>query len=632
MPQAVYAHMQLKIRHGIDMLEGRKDLPYWLAIPQSYSVPIADVLRTWQRDPEGITAEVVQDIVTNDLGPQSGAAEGSESKLSAGIQKEFEFYKRSLALFPEPGWCKTNEATLYDLIDKVYTKPKARKQVSKDIKSLVASTWKINPTYFDLDDKHNPLPKPSDVRPAVEDFASEFFNFTGIDPPETQLHIYFYAEAFFRSVAKALRKVSKHMAVEISVCDVVQYLEELRWSKGQELGIPSSEQIHRFQGFDRLHLSNIPDYVGGSMFLHLFVAPVTKAHKEAFATTNCLRNPQQWPRLTEYDSEYLTLSEPKFVQRAFAIIYRGDWELEDKSIAMPCSATSMFGLPMINYQKWAPLPHFTRAYDKLLNKVQLTQWLQGLFFKIALPAPQSCQFTMKIFTSLNFSIFLRLLVHLHTLGYPSHSLAAVLTDIITNRVVTRVRPPQRSPLRSEELQSWQSNTAQKLSTAPFVAGMSTLTSIFLTVLPFPLLVSDKIVPPQNRVRRCTLHFSKQALMPTGFNREGDLDTNRPEFFLMFTKILDPPVHRMRELLLDNKYLDRSPDDVHVITVWEWDQNTKKASFWLREDVIEVMKGQRDKWQAAIWRTDTWQPANPHVPFQSELRIEVGQRWTEVDVK
>lgn len=209
----------------------------------------------------------------------------------------------------------------------------------------------------------------------MNDLPEQFSLYTELEPSKWPLHLYFYGEAFFSKVAFALQQISKHLIVEVSVCDIVQYMEGLRRTPNELVTNSATRTIHTFQGFDRIYLSNIPDYVGGSLFLSLFVAPLLKAHKEAFATANCFRNPSQWPKMLDYDSEHLALPDQNSVTKGLGLFWRGSWETEEDDSTSSYMSKSMFGLPRLDYQMWSTMPHIARPYDKLLTKTQLTRWL-----------------------------------------------------------------------------------------------------------------------------------------------------------------------------------------------------------------------------------------------------------------
>jgi hypothetical protein len=80
-----------------------------------------------------------------------------------------------------------------------------------------------------------------------------------------------------------------------------------------------------------------------------------------------------------------------------------------------------------------PLP---RPLDELASRQELTSWLTQLFLAIALPPP-SRPAPMRIPQPLTTNAFVKTVIKLHEVGYPSHWLSGVLEDILDNRMVLR---------------------------------------------------------------------------------------------------------------------------------------------------------------------------------------------------
>ena len=88
----------------------------------------------------------------------------------------------------------------------------------------------------------------------------------------------------------------------------------------------------------------------------------------------------------------------------------------------------------------------------------------------------------------NLAAFFRMLVHLHTTGYPGHWLSTVLCNILPNSVTTSARPPETASLHIDEVEA--PRPTIHMTTAPYMAEMSTLTAIHQPLLPFALAGSE----------------------------------------------------------------------------------------------------------------------------------------------
>ncbi|KAK5939947.1 hypothetical protein PMZ80_007365 [Knufia obscura] len=601
MPKKAWDVMQSKITQACEMLEGRASLPEWLVIPSSDRVGIIDALQSWQKEiTEMYSTDYVQENVIPALESDFASNIGEIGPdFNTSLKLETCCFVATLALLPDSKFMAQFEPGLRKLVRDFLSSVETRQEVSKQIRQYVAQNWKVNPTFYDLE---------------WERITSHIDQAIRNDSTTLQL-------LFFRQVAQALRGIKGHMQVTVSVGSIIDVLEHIRYVAvdGQKQGEPRSLQPR--QGFDRIHLSNVPDYIGTSLFSYVFAIPLTKSHDASFVTYDCLRNPPQWSSISEFDCEALTLHEPTKIAQALNVEHTGLWEGNLDSF-----------WPMGDYQMFKPLSNTDRGYDQLLSKTQLTQWLFALFFKLAMPAKRGHDHVFgnsaMVLAPLSMSMYLRLLIHLHSVGYPAHTLASILSDILENRVRTTSRPPTRSPLRPEEAS--RSHALTKLSTAPFVAEMSTLTSMFTRVLPFAPLVKPGTIPPLRTLRRCTVAFPKLPVIE-------HLDLYRPDFVIILLK--DSVMARlfphdgdgsipMRRLLTDQKSLDALPHDLHVISTWKWDFEEQKATFWLREDVARSIVADKVLWRCEIWRTDNWHPADPFSFFKNTLQMTIGECWTD----
>lgn len=102
-------------------------------------------------------------------------------------------------------------------------------------------------------------------------------------------------------------------------------------------------------------------------------------------------------------------------------------------------------------------------------------WLHRLFFKLCIPKERQIVNMELIFSPLNLTAFVRLCIHLHSIGYPAHWIGGVLEDILSRHITTKAWPPRSDPLKIREVKN--EMPPLKQSTAPFVAELSTLVSM-----------------------------------------------------------------------------------------------------------------------------------------------------------
>ncbi|KAI5369832.1 hypothetical protein Slin15195_G007100 [Septoria linicola] len=123
--------------------------------------------------------------------------------------------------------------------------------------------------------------------------------------------------------------------------------------------------------YDRIHLSNVPDYIGGTFATFLYAIPLVHPGPLSYVTSNCLRNPPRFKSHNHFNHEYIGLWEPQDLQQLFHV--RMD-AIEDPERPVVVA----------DYAQWrhVPLPN---DLPNLMPRKDLKTWLYRLFLKIALP-------------------------------------------------------------------------------------------------------------------------------------------------------------------------------------------------------------------------------------------------------
>jgi hypothetical protein len=370
------------------------------------------------------------------------------------------------------------------------------------------------------------------------------------------------------------------------------------------------------------------DYVGGNFTSFLYAIPVMKNHKAAYLTSNCLRNPDLWPSVEAFNNEYLLINDKETLLRLTQVsLTKESREHLQRIRSMSFPLIPMGNIPLVDFIQWQRKTSTPFQFSQLVPRQNLTHWLYSLFFKLMVPPRRQDRGISIIFTSLNLTAFLRLLIHLHSIGYPSHWLSSVLLSILQNNVTTTARHPETYPLTIEEAR--RQNPPKKLSTAPFIPELRALTSIFQSLLPFAVL--DPSLLTSDRIVHCTI----------GFKDLYYYDASRPDFILVFRhKKLNkdfravPGSDSLRSLLISDAGQRTAvgkarEEGLCVITTFKWDRPAGTVSFWLGENDLEVLvKGGENAWEGRIWRTDYWFPAGGPVNLQTELKK--GKLWTGRD--
>ena len=331
----------------------------------------------------------------------------------------------------------------------------------------------------------------------------------------------------------------------------------------------------------------------------LYAAPLLKSNEDSYYSSTCLRNPTIWSTMHNFNNEYMLINDYQTLYKLYQMK-----KIDDPMARLFAIGAEMF--PVSNYTKWQYVRRKRFPFSSLLPKEAFTKWLHALFFKFALPTDRTdMHFNNLLFCPLNLTIYFRVLLRLHDSGYPRHWLATVLANIIANTVTTLARPTETAPLRIDEAR--RDHPLRKVTTAPYAPEMSTLTTIFQPMLPFPIISSA--LPKHDDIHLYTISFSSLHV---------DYHHDRmPIFALVFynyymlKKVVDEKPHIDWRLLFYHASVSKSDaiDQLREngLILWssfEWERRKERASVWMRKDFGDKCLSNRE-WCVGMLRTDTW---------------------------
>lgn len=337
------------------------------------------------------------------------------------------------------------------------------------------------------------------------------------------------------------------------------------------------------------------DYVGGHLPTVLYALPVLKQEPHANITSTCLVNPPLWNSAGDYIAEYLCLPSLTMLESATCL----------KLCPGQDEVLSEF-MPMCEYISWQHSgAKFPLGYDQLLPRAQFTRWLLQVFFKIAIPSNREVQSMARIFSPLNLTAFVRLLVRLVEMGYPGHWASSIVEDILYNRVTTTVRPLEESPTRGLALEK--DHPAKHVSTAPFRAEMEVLLCTWMRLLPFGI-VSPGHIPRPEKIFEYRFSISSPII------REEFTNVLALVFYpeLLLEKLMAAS-RGGRKTCFRNMLTGMGPetsekkkirDKVIVISTFGWNAEDCEVIVRMKEGWIEEQR-REERWVAALWRTDEW---------------------------
>lgn len=638
MPPTLHAILQANIQEVISSLEERNERHSFLDLPQTYRAEVLRVLREWQHEvgeqyppsklrPKIVQARIMADSTDNDQLSKYMDVDNSMPRAPSGCKKQEEFYRKTaiLTLTGDGRGHGADLKTAFDDLDLVKSP-----EVSRDMLSQIEATWKTNPTMIDLD-----YEKSREHHFNDQDLCHNPFSFgealvqAGF-AMESGSGLLSYLHLYFVSAANAISTLGDRLKIEACVGDVTSILEQIRFGMvghrqqaetpagAEEESQLSHDEVDRQDQvedlseypkvYDKIHLSNIPDYVGGSLSTFMYALPVVHAGPACYATSNCLRNPPRFKTHSHYNNEYVALSAPNDLKKTFQVRSEiEDWRLDNPII-------------LTEYIHYHHEPEVLTSATRM-PRDQLETWLFRLFLKLAIPKDRDLRNYVLVYSPLNLTAFLRLCGHLHNIGYPAHWISGVLEDICSGKITTKARPPRSEPLSIKEVKA--DMPALQQSTAPFVAELSTLLGLWQLALPFGVLSTS--IPRLDLIRNYNITFENVS----------DLIAEPAHFVLIIFDVMLVPheIRTLRPYILSDELGDQSQkaararENVHIISTWDWDAERKTAKFWLRSDTMEALQAS-GRWAMQIWRVDGW-------TFQSKPRrltscLDRGLFWADAE--
>lgn len=434
-------------------------------------------------------------------------------------------------------------------------------------------------------------------------------------------------QLFFLLTARAIHRLEGRLRIEVVAGDVTKVLEQIRYGllghrqatdaitkatdKNMTMRQHSSSPSEYPHVYDRIHLSNIPDYIGGTLSTFLYAMPVTIVGDDAYVRARCLRNPFNFRSMSHLNNEYLGISSESDLESVFQT------RLGEHDGIEPA--------PLGSYANWHHSQKKSLPFPKLMPRARLEVWLYRMFLKIAIPVPRQIKDMELIYSPLNLTVLFRLVQHLSEAGYPSHWLSQVLANIMSGTITTNTRPPKSNPLKLREVKGESRNTCLTQSTGPFVAEMLTLASVWSSFLPFGL-VGCQISSTQD-VKKYEINFRH-----TKNGGQGIIACFVLVFVddRIFKSIPASKRSNMRQLFLPDETIAQGAAEkrlhekgMHVVSTWEWSKDSKNATFWMLSDIASEM---RDHWSVRMIRTDDWSIASETVLLREGL-VETGEGWS-----
>ncbi|KAK8016834.1 hypothetical protein PG993_015023 [Apiospora rasikravindrae] len=636
MPTWAYSRVQTAIKDLLGELQV-EDSPIMTRfyVSNADRVLISTHLRNWQKEPAGwySTSEFLTRTQSNLLsgktkraltqGPESDS--GAPAGCQAGSPDVLEYEDLGVML-PPTHLIKEQEERLVELL-KEYRK-KHTPGNKRKLDHYLQEQWKPNMTLIDFEweSKRGSNPEPLlDFTPHKT--ASLLW---GNLPPGTLgkkvSGVLPHLEGFFGCVAKALAKFPDETTFEIVIGDMLNYFESA------DQGLLRSEEHFKSKTtpkfpdtFDRIHMSNIPDYVGGAMATFLYALPVLRPKKTSAVTSNVLRNTRVWATHDSFLVDSLLLAGRAKIENTFSTSLVPECSQVEQ--ALDGSLVGGMGAIMVFSMKWMRQSTKALEWSKLMPRRNVEHWLHAMFFRLCLPFPWVRDFESRVLRPLNLTTLFRLVVHLFKMGYPASWLSNILNDLANGEVSSTARPP-REPV-TDASAAKKPHSPKPVSMRPFVTEYRMLLSLWRRLLPFGLFLQKTVeeqLPDPRKIRQFQILFASisedlSASAARAINLP-DIDT-KSSVLVFWNRTVNgevPIEGNLRETLLDDESVKSesflkdklqkagrpvSKDTVHVVSTTQWKADNSIATFWFPEDIVGGMVSGSDDWVACIWSTGSW---------------------------
>ncbi|KAI0019836.1 hypothetical protein F4780DRAFT_792580, partial [Xylariomycetidae sp. FL0641] len=566
-------------------------LPFsWAHLPASHMAAISRVLGDWRQDvarryPTPRIRRAIRWALTRTRMQARGI--GAEGEYLPKFKLDHEFFDNFSVMIPPRSALVNLEPEIPKLMSK--HRKEGGDALKRQIERHFDENWRMNATLIDADweakkEDENELP----------DLGSD--PFATITCRLKDDNAIMLLCAFFVRTLQAIERLQGSLKIEMLVGDMAEAMERVRHGL---LDRPEQKQPSWPLEYHVVHMSNIPDYVGGSLTSFLYASPILKAGRGTGLMSTVLRNPPQWKSIDQFNAEHLLMYDRHQLQKHFGVKLSAETPEESSSSPMDLLMGPM--PPLLQYKKWEKCSARQLSVEELLPKSRFSKWVYAHFLKTVLPFPRPQSDFALVYAPLNMTVVMRLLALAAELGYPDHWISTIINGLGTGRIDTTARAPRKYVLTPGALDK--QNDSRTMSVQPWAAEFTTLITMWRGVLPCKgLFIPNKILPSPETISEYTIDFPP-------FQGQ---DLNVPHFALVFwnQRKYDEPPTKLRPLLQDDEKGDTTTgsqalraDGIRVLTTLQWTRASNRATFWLRSDVADQMMA--EGWTVYIWRMDSW---------------------------
>ncbi|KAF9878329.1 putative tetratricopeptide [Colletotrichum karsti] len=613
-PPFVLMKLMEHIRTLIDRLEEGGDVLGLIYVPEDTRAQVIRKLKQWTEDlgeqyaPKKIRAPLLANFHKTDEQKKKVFGEDPVDK-----QKEIEERQRDFkefgVVFANDVFIGRREPELGALLEAFRS---GAPEAKKNLEQHIDANWKTNPTVLDMDyeprrhEEVDPSAPSYELLPTLDWDPTSLIHNLSIPVKDAEKNdVIKSLEEFFDYLCVATMSLTDRMDIEVISGEMADVLDRIRYNKLehrlQKPSSPDGLDATKFpRQYDRIHMSNIPDYIGGPLAALLYGGPVLREDRPSNLRFNNLLNPPMFDSHDHFLAEYMLMSDTKQVSDHFGLVREKDANapaVPEDFMKMLMGNTFMAE----NYFVWARSGTKRIPSNRMMPRSSLEHWLYGHLLKICLPYPRPTWSDRPVHAPLNLTAFLRIVNRMHEVGYPAHWLSGILSAVCEGNITTTARAPREIVMHPESLTKY---AQRKMSLSPWRAEFTTLLSLWRRLLPFGVIVPEHTLVPAEEIIECTITFPKfheyqRRVMhfALAFVDDSKVDASQPD---------------LRKLLLEDEEGDASDTaanfrekGIHLVTAFKFVTDTRTATFWMRKDVVDHIT-QGGSWSASIYRTDNWE--------------------------
>ncbi|KAK1566219.1 tetratricopeptide [Colletotrichum navitas] len=477
------------------------------------------------------------------------------------------------------------EPALRPLLDAFRSRAQGAKHI---LEGYIDSHWKTNRTLLDMDYETRrydeletgvpPRKSISSIELDPAQLVQSVYNPARLEPEDG--HVLESLEGFFETLATATMTLLRRVQIEAIAGEMADILERIRYDglgycSQKPLKVGAIDATHFPRQYNRIHMRNIPDYVGGPLAALLYGGPLLREDRPSNLRFNNLLNPPMLERHDQFLTEYILVYDAKQVADHFGLVKEQE---TGEAILNPIA--KMIGNQFMTEN------HFIRARSgametqrsRLTTRPALEKWQHSYLLKICVPYRRPLWSDSPVHPPLNSTAFLRIVLRLHEVGYPAHWLADVLASICEGSITTTARSARKLVPHPNDLKT--SYPHRKISLGPWKAELTTLFSLWRRLLPFGTVTPLSALAYPVEVLECGISFPNFV---EKFTRAPYVNVVFTNMTMVGSRKLDLPDH-----LQDDEEGDESDyakrlreESVHIITAFKYVTDTRMATCWLR---------------------------------------------------